>query len=107
MLPDDGAQSKLLEDYEDYYDRSIKLRVMENQTLREQLEEHETSMNTLQVKHQRFVKFAWLSFVVFVIFLIEQAFPDVLSNAFMYATHSPQTFLSHGLCMGLVWFFVR
>ena len=107
MLPDDGAQAKLLEDYEDYYDRSIKLRVMENQTLREQLDEQAASVKAMAGQHVKWVRGMWCMTAVALFSLSEMLFPGAIINFVASATLTPGDITSHAAAMALVWWICK
>lgn len=103
MMPEEGAQGKMLQDYEDYYDRSIQLRVMENQTLRQQLFEKETDESALRQKYLRCVKISWLVGGLISLFVAEMLFPSVLYNYVASISVSGESFATHAVCMLIAW----
>lgn len=108
MLPDSNSgQAKLLEDYEDYYDRSIGLRVMENNTLRAQLEEKADAVSQLRARHTRWVRIALALVATVVILLLELAAPGATLAYAASLSFSTGDVVSHAAGMLLVWWMCR
>ena len=108
MLPgDDSAQAKLLEDYEDYYDRSIGLRVMENNTLRVQLEEKVADIKELAGRHARWTKVTWVLLSMVFILFTENIAPGAMLRYASSVSFTPGDVTSHLAGMLLVWWFCR
>ena len=108
MMPDsNSAQSKLLDDYEDYYDRSISLRVMENNTLRTQLEEKVQAVSQIGARHTRSVRIAWALVATVVVLLLEIAAPGATLAYAASLSFTTGDVMSHAAGMLLVWWMCR
>lgn len=108
MLPgDDSAQAKLLDDYEDYYDRSIGLRVMENNTLRVQLEEKVADIKELASRHARWTRVTWVLVGMVLILFTENIAPGAMLRYVSSVSFTAGDVTSHLAGMLLVWWLCR
>ena len=101
-MPGD-AQTRTLEDYEDYWERSLSLRVMENQTLREQLEEKAKEFNAVSgsnVRNKRILR--GMAFILAVL-IFEIMFPGALLENVTAVSFNLNDVVSHGVAMLIVW----
>lgn len=106
MLPgDDSAQAKLLDDYEDYYDRSIGLRVMENNTLRVQLEEKAADIKSLASRHARWTRATWVLLSLVMMLFIENVAPGAMLHYVSSMSFTAGDVTSHAAGMLVVWWF--
>ena len=103
MMPDDGAQSKLLEDYEDYYDRSIGLRVMENNTLKVENDEHKQHIATISAKETTRSWLLWLITTVAALLASEVVFPGMVVSSVAGSSITATDVASHALVAAVAW----
>lgn len=101
-MPGD-TQTRTLEDYEDYWERSLSLRVMENQTLREQLEEKAKEFNAASgrnVQNKRILR--GMAFILAVL-IFEILFPGTILENVNAVSFNLNDVVSHGVAMIIVW----
>ena len=103
MMPSDTAQGTLLADYEDYYERSIQLRCMENQTLRVQLEEKIKTIKETSLKYGRWLRVSIFLGLCISLLFCEAMFPGVLMGYASSVTWSTSSVASHLVAMIVVW----
>ncbi len=103
MLPSGSPGLSTMHDLEDYYERAVKLRVMQNTTLTEQLSETEKKLNSAQYKNTLAVRAMWIILMYICAFVVECVWPGVLMEAANGV--SPSGIVSHivVLCIALWW----
>lgn len=102
MTSTDG-QTKLLDDYEDYWERSLSLRVMENQTLREQLEERAKEFGNISGINNRNKRILRVLACVILLLAFELTFPGTITEYITAVSFNVNDVVSHGIAMLIVW----
>lgn len=103
MLPSGSPGLSTVQDLEDYYERAVQLRAMQNTTLTEQLSETEQKLSGAQYKNKIAVRVAWFIVIMAGVFVAECVWPGVLADA--ASGVSPTGIASHlvVLCIALYW----
>ena len=103
MLPTGSAGLSTVQDLEDYYERAVQLRAMQNNTLTEQLSETEKKLSSAEYKNRIAARAMWLAALYACAFVVECVSPGLLQNT--ASEVSPAGVLSHlaVLFLALYW----
>lgn len=103
MLPSGSPGLSTMQDLEDYYERAVQLRAMQNTTLTEQLSETEKKLSSAQYKNRLGVRALWLLAIYACGVAIECVWPGFIAAAAREV--SPAGIVSHlvVLCVALCW----
>ena len=101
MLPSGSPGLATMQDLEDYYERAVSLRVMQNATLAEQLKETEKKVEDAQYKNKLAVRALWIVLFYACAFAIECVWPGLLLETAKGIT--PSAIVTHVIVLCVAW----